>query len=277
MLQALQEVLMDLWRFMFRQPKHSHGLPLLTPEPQSSKESMVKDRAVNSLSGVIAPSTDSVSQSLGRVAYVKSGDAICLSGPKFVFDTKIKSLSYGDEVVVTRTLDSFAEIETGGVRGWVEVKVLSDDIQQVFPNLKSNQIYEFNNDQTIKLRKYINDETLAHLLLLPLQSTEYVLYMLKRSGSRLVWPPIRPREPGALHKILRGVKGAVISIEPRTRSIFEYVGDEESSFLGYVEAVHPDLSIKLHSVGRLEDGEYLVEEFTHDEWKEWRPIFVSFT
>jgi hypothetical protein len=278
MIQALKAVLMDLWCFMFRKQEYSNSIPT-TPELQSpsNHESKVTDKTVNSLSGVIVPPTDNITQSFGRVAYVQSDEAICLSGPNFMFDTKVKSLSYGDEVVVNRTQDSFAEIETGRARGWVETKVLSDDVQQVFPDLKPSQIYGVNNEQTIKLRKFIKDETLAQLLLLPLQSTEYVLYMLKRTGSTLVWPPTRPREPGSLHKILRGVKGVGISIEPRTRSIFEYVGDGESSFLGYVEAVHPDLSITLHSVGRLEEGEYLVEELTHVKWKEWRPVFLSFT
>jgi len=277
MIQAFWEVLKDLWHFAFGLSGHNNNTvpPVQRTKDPSLQVVEVVNKMENSLSGVIIP-THKVAQSLGRVAYVQSDTAICMSSPKFTFDTQVGSLSYGDKVMVTRVQDSFAEIDTNVVRGWVETKVLSDDVHKVFPDLQSNQIYGFNNEQTIKLRRYLHDETLAQLLMLPLQSTEYLLYTLKRAGVTVSWPPTRPREPGAWQKILRGVKGVTMGIEPRTSSIFEYVGYGAPGFLGYVEAVHPDQSITLQSVGRINEGEYRVEEFTHDEWKEWRPVFISF-
>lgn len=67
-----------------------------------------------------------------------------------------------------------------------------------------------------------------------------------------------------------------MSIEPRTSSIIEYLNENNDGIIGFITEVSPDLAITMSSVGRIEAGEYRVEKFTHDEWKEWRPVFISF-
>lgn len=69
-----------------------------------------------------------------------------------------------------------------------------------------------------------------------------------------------------------------MTLEPKTGSILEYAGDDGvNGFLAYVVAVHPDLSITIKSIGRLKEGEYREEDFTQSQWKEWRPVFISFS
>ena len=69
-----------------------------------------------------------------------------------------------------------------------------------------------------------------------------------------------------------------MSIEPHTGAVrFEYAGNGT----GFLEFMYWRFalieSIKMASVGRIKEGEYLVEEFTSDEWKkEWRPVYISF-
>lgn len=276
MIRAFFEVLKDLWDFAFgysgqNSMRATDTLNLPAPDDK------VPSTTGKSLSGVIIP-THKAGQALGRVVYVQSDTATCFNRPELSFDTQLCQLTYGEKVSVNRMKGEFAEIDATKIRGWVESKNLSDDASEVFPALESGVIYGKGDAETIKLRRFLNDETLAGRLALPLQSTEHVLYLLKRFGLKVNWPLTRPRVPGTWQKILRGVKGVSMSIEPRTAAIFEYVGDEGvPGFLGYIEAVHPDQSITLQSVGRKNEGEYLVEEFTNQEWKEWRPTFITFT
>lgn len=234
------------------------------------------DDSKDLFSGVMVPNQNK-NESFGRIAYVKSDSVVCLNGPELEFDAQVGTLFYGDRVTVTRIKDKFVEVEAGTVHGWVESTFLTDDLKEIIPSLRSAYIYGVTNEETIKLRRYIHDEALGQELGLSLQSIEYILFILKKTGIKVSWPPVRPREPGVWKTILRGLKGVSMGVEPKTGSVLEYAGNGTPGFIGYVEAVHPDQSITLQTVGRVEEGEYRVEEFSHEEWKEWRPVFICFT
>ena len=77
---------------------------------------------------------------------------------------------------------------------------------------------------------------------------------------------------------MRGVRGVSISVEPRTQAVLERPAESgERGFVAYVSAVHPDNSIVIEGVGMFMAGEYTVETFSHEEWREWRPVFISFS
>ena len=40
--------------------------------------------------------------------------------------------------------------------------------------------------------------------------------------------------------------------------------------------MHPDESIVVESVGKEVDGEFLIETLTPTQWRELRPVFISF-
>lgn len=212
----------------------------------------------------------------GRLAYVCTDVAVCLREPVTLFDTVSGFLSYGEEVVVGQAGAAFVHVKTPEIHGWVDATCLSDSKTAVFPNLKPNNFYDAKNEETYKLRRYLKDDLLGHKLKLPLQSVEFILYTLKRSSVSIQWPQERPRVAGNWHTILRGVTGVSISIQTRTASVMEYI-DNEKGVLAFVKEVKPDLSITVVSVGREKEGEYREEEFTQTQWKEWRPVFISFT
>lgn len=276
MTQALWEVLNDLWKFI------CHEFLVLSSGQHNLKESSNARVSSSQKTEVlrsrpIVTSGDKSSDLIGWTAYIKVDSVPYFSQPELIFDTKLGSFSYGDKVMVVCSVNNFTEVRTATVQGWVATEALSDDSKQILPVLETGNIYNAHNEQTIKLRRCINDEALGQMLTIPLQSVEFALMALKQRQILISWPAERPRLPGRWKTLLRGYKGVSLSIEPRTGAILEYGGDDGTDgFLGYVEAVHPDLSITLQSVGRVVEGEYRVEEFSHNEWKEWRPVYISF-
>jgi hypothetical protein len=83
---------------------------------------------------------------------------------------------------------------------------------------------------------------------------------------------------GTVHQLLRGQPGVTIGVEPKTSSLIEGMETEtHKAFLGVVVAVQPDGTITVQSVGRVNAGEFRVEHFTRTAWREFRPVFISFS
>lgn len=274
MVKAFIEVVKDLWHFfceLFVDSKTVQKHQITTESEKTiNKTEILPTRplvVVNTKSGNIE----------GWTAFVQEDAVPIFSTSEILIDSRLGYLSYGDKVNVTGESGDFSTINIFGIKGWVKTLELTENFHQVYPNFVHTQKYDSKHEETQKLRRLIKDEVLGGQLKLPLQSSEFVLFMLKEARVVFEWPSKRPRLPGAWKALLRGVKGVTLSLEPHTGSVIEYAGDEGmSGFLGYVKVVRPDLSITVQSVGRLKDGEYLNEEFSHDEWKEWRPVFISF-
>lgn len=278
MMRAILEVLKDLGHFVFgntsREDQSTKGGDS-RPFPPSARVVRVRqiaDRPQKSFSPSYAPN-----QSEGQAAVVISDVAMVLQQPELMFDTAVGRLIFGDTVMVGDMGATYSHIRNEKLSGWTLTESLSTDKRLVFAQLKTGQVYGDKDEQTVKLRRYIKDELLGSELKLPLQSVEFILYKLKQSSQAVAWPDERPRMPGNWHTILRGIKGAAMNTTPRTSSVLEVVGDNNSSFLAYVDEVRPDMSIKVSSVGRAKTGQYLEEEFSRDEWQEWQPVFVAFS
>lgn len=275
-MQVFLEVIKDLYGFicqvfrdLFKGANNIKEIEIVSTQ--------VKNNLNKYLSRPIIASTDKNGDIEGWTAYVQDETVTYYSQPILSIDTKLGSFFYGDKVIVTRTIKNFAEVHNATVRGWVNTEALTEDFLAVLPNFEHSFVYGVYDKETIKLRRLIQDEVLGGKLEVPLQSLEFVLSILKQKQLQVEWPLLRPRLPGSWKTLLRGVKGVSLSLEPHTGAILEYAGDDGiSGFFGYVEAVHPDLSITLQSVGREKEGEFRIEEFYHNEWKEWRPVFISF-
>lgn len=267
MLQALWAVIVDLFQFACKGVMRREATVLQLEAPTVSAGLLVRDTA---------PATPLLASDGGRQAYVAALTCVCFARPIIAFDTKLGSLSYGARVIVLKREGMFVYVEGQECSGWVNGDELVYEKEFIIPQLQPGTVYEYDNTETIKIRTALNDECLGGVLCLPLQPVEYVLYVLAERGVKVAWPPVRPRTPGSLQVLLRGLRGVRIGIEPKTGALMEYRNEEGKGVIGLIEAVHPDETIILRSVGKEKDGEYRVETIQKDAWRELRPVFISF-
>ena len=55
----------------------------------------------------------------------------------------------------------------------------------------------------------------------------------------------------------------------------EYLFENEVGHLTYVEAVFPDTTIAISEVNFPDSGMYNERQLTKEEWKEFKPVFIS--
>lgn len=193
------------------------------------------------------------------------------------YDGVIIKLKYGDRVVINNYEGRFAHINFKDNLGWILKDNLLTNQTQIYPDLISGNFYDAKNSETIKLRKYIQDEFFAKDLFLPLQSEELVEFFLRKRNIYVNWPKIRPRQAGMWQQLLRGVLGISIGITPKSGSVVEYWKEDGTGFVGYTKSVLIDDSIVVAGVGRQKEGEYLEETLSKSEWQEYRPVWISVT
>lgn len=279
MFAALLEVLRDLWLFVWGDKKNSRSDLLLNEVNPQGFEDRGDSLPSNTELIEDKPYFKAATQDVlgGQTAYVGADILQCLTRPVVAFDTVVGVVHYGDLVHVHEVRGLFAHINTDRVSGWVKVDDLVDVKDLIFPTFRPGYLYNYKNQETIKLRNLLKDEMMGGELSLSLQSEELMVYLLRQKGVNINWPNVRPRKAGSWQRILKGVTGVSIGIEPKTGSVMETTGNEISGFMGLVSEVKPDGSIKLITIGREVDGEYREEVFSRKEWIEWRPIFISFT
>lgn len=264
MLEAFWAVIVDLFYFVF-------------PAKSTFKE--VSDKTPSLLVAQPALPTEPAAHSLlaGDTAYVVSSTAACYARPILAFDTKVGMFLYGEELTVTMKEGKFSYVRSSALAGWVATTDISYSKHDIFARLESGVVYPADSFETIKIRRFLKDECDGGALFLPLQPTEFVLYELAIRRRVLKWPTERPRLPGSWQVLLKGRPQCRIGIEPKTGSVMEYYKDTKTGVLAFVEAVHPEQSIVVRSVGVRQEGEYLVETLPLSTWRELRPVFISFT
>jgi len=267
---AFIEVLKDLWdfanpkQFLLSSSKHSPDALVGTQTAPTSVQT-------EHVTPVVARSLES------RVCFVNTAHLLCLQTPQKKFDSLRGAFKYGDAVKVLQQKDNWSFVENSTTQGWVVTQYLTEDAMDVFPDLQPGEVYEADNQETKKLRLYINDSLLGGDLRLALKSSEYIFYRLQRTGIHVQWPFERPRLPGTWHTILSGKQGVSIGIEPKTGSVLEYVGSEGEPSLAYVETVTPREDILLSGIYEHETGLFQKNEYTKEQWSKWKPVFISFT
>jgi len=268
MYQAFKEVLSELWDFARGRDIQSVGKPTVQLSP------VIKAADKNLDPVLVVPPVQPIVGS--RVAYVTADAAHCLVRPVKTFDGSVGMFSYAQKVYVDTIEGSFAHVQTEQLAGWVESALLTDTPSVIYPEFKAQEVYGVSHVDTLKVRRLSRDGLLGAVVHSPLQGLEYVLYVLSKEQVSIDWGYQRPRSAGSWQSLLRGKMGVVMSTEPKTGSVLEVAADKSSTFLAYVEAVLPDLSIRVSSVGRIHPGEYLNEEFSQVQWRPWKPVFISF-
>jgi hypothetical protein len=195
--------------------------------------------------------------------------------PVMTFDGEVIHLPYATPLKLLGYEGRFAQISKDEQVGWVLKDEITTDTNEIFPQFNTGEIYSANHPETKKIRRLLKDEFAAQELFLPLQDVELVSYLLYRKGLLIPWDAVRPRIAGTWQNILKGKPTVSIGISPKTGSIMEFIYDDGTGFVGYVEAVTVDESITVSGIGRLIAGEFRREVLPRVVWQEWRPVFIQ--
>lgn len=289
---VLSAVLRDLWLFVF---KYRFGTKVDGPEVSSRvlTKSIVSDTdgegetvaafttqvsvaAREYTASTTEPSdTSSVSDGPFDRAYVCVKTAQVYALPTKTFDGVIMTLEYAQVVGVLNKQGSWVHVSFGEVRGWISRDDLSDSLAALQPQWQVNELYAPDHPGTKALRLCIEDEFNAKAIFVPLQDVEYVSYQLRRKNRFIDWPKERPRIAGTWQRLLRGVRGVHIGITPKTESVMEYIYEDNTGHVAFVESVFPDGSIAISEVGYPTEGVYTTRTLSRDECKELRPVFIE--
>lgn len=209
------------------------------------------------------------------IMYVSTTDAPLYINPTVEFDTTIAVLPYGEMVMMLDIQGRFYKVAWQDLIGWMLKDDLVDRAARTRPEFIIGKENLADDANTIQVRAMLGDPFNAAQSDFPLQAGEYVLYKLKEKGRTIVWPPTRPRTPGRWHSILGGVPRIHIGVVPKVRSIMEYVHDDDSGHLAYVEDVRSDETISVSEADHPDSGKYNERLLTKEEWKELRPVFIE--
>jgi|GEM_PF-746862 len=191
------------------------------------------------------------------------------------FDGVIGRLPYGVMVMVLENRGRWSRVAYQDLVGWVLRDDLADRSAYVYPDFTIGEANNAEDPNTLRLRAYINDEFNAAVCELPLQSSEYVLYRLERKGVTVPWKGERPRGEGTWHKILKGAPGVHIGIDPCRGCVMEYVREDGTGHLAYVDAVLSDNTVRISETNYPDQGIYNERVLTKEEWREIKPVFLD--
>lgn len=208
------------------------------------------------------------------VMYIGSDTVSVFKRQTIEFDSVIARIPYGSMVIVLEVEGRWARIGYKDITGWMLRDELFDRSAHVYPNFTIGEENLSSDPNTLRVRACINDEFSADAAMLPLQSSEYVLYKLMRKGLTVAWPSVRPRTEGTWHTLLKGVHAVHIDIKPHTGAIMEYTLPHGAGHLAYVEAVFPDETISISESNYPENGIYNERVITKEEWRELHPVFL---
>ncbi len=210
----------------------------------------------------------------GSVYFIGAIGVELHADPVVAFDVVLCVIPYGQQVRMLKLGGRWAYVKWKDVEGWIFKDALQEQARDVFPVFEDGGFYDAENIETKKLRLCIADMFRGGAASLILTDAEYVTYKLQQKELSLPWNNERPRTPGTWQKKLRGKEGVHIGIVPKTGAILEYIVDDVG-YVGYVEAVFPDQTIKLSAIGLTDEGVYSEQMIPNDLWRELRPVFIE--
>ena len=278
-------VLKDLYRFAttyqfgYRTAPDSRMIPVDIPSLSVEKSETSTQTIDPPLLLPELPHTPTLNPATGDfldgVGYAFVPDTHLYSLPTRSFDGVIYRLPYGTSFQIVGTQGKWCNVVHNDVRGWVHRDDLTESEAMLQPQLEVGSVYGETSPATIKLRTLIDDSFHAAQVGTPLQDVEYVSYRLQKKNRQIDWPSLRPRIAGTWQRILKGVLGVHMGINPKTDSVMEYVKEDNTGHVAYVESVYPDGSITISEVGYATEGEYTERTLGRQEWKELKPIFIE--
>jgi len=224
--------------------------------------------------GALTIDVSSVPLMHGEQYFIGVPEAYLYTDPVVAFDTASSTHLYGTMVMVLKLGGRWAFVRVYDEEGWILKDVLREQAKDVFPSFVPEVVYDASNEETQKLRLCIDDMFLGGEVGTLLSDVEYVTFRLKRKGRSILWGTERPRIAGTWQKKLRGKPGVHMTITPKTESVMEFVTQDEGHVC-YVEAVFPDESIKVSTVGLYTEGVYHESMMQKEEWRELRPVFIE--
>ncbi len=212
---------------------------------------------------------------VGEVGYIVAEKARLWQKPFLAFDGVIKIIDYGSKVNVMDYEGHFAKVDIDNQIGYLLKDEITCRPRDIFPVFIKEFVYLADNVETVRLRKFINNNFSASDLYLPMQAEEFMAYQLLISNRNLPWGSERPRLAGNWHNLLKGKLGIKIGIEAKAGAIMEYSTADGGGFLCLVKTVRSDEQIIIQSIGRKVEGEYLEETLTKSEWQKLSPVFIQ--
>jgi len=209
------------------------------------------------------------------VGYAYSPDTYLYALPTRSFDGVIRHIAYGDSFQLLGTQGKWCNVDHDGVRGWVHRDDITENSIELKPQFVIGEFYDAVHPSTLTLRTFIDDAFHAAPLDLPLQNVDYVSFILKERGRNISWPPVRPRIAGTWKRILKGIPGVHMGVRAKTGAIMEYVLENNTGQVAFVDSVYPDEGITISEVGYTTEGVYSERTLSKEEWKELRPIFIQ--
>jgi len=275
---------MDAWRivtkellqfvfiewFGWRYPRNHHTV-LELPAYEWLKPAVANQKPLVKLEDkpmTLVPRTESS-------AIVVNNRAKIFIAPALTFDGVLVEVPYGAVVDIFETQNRWFKVSYQEIVGWMLREDLVEELK--VPQFKLGVFYTANSEETISVRRELEDEFFGGLAELPLTAEEYVTYRLKRSGVKIPWGNERPRLSGTWQNLLKGRRGAHLGITPKTGSLMEIIEEATLGHLAYIEAVYPDQSIMISEFGYPELGQYSERTLPKAEWIEWRPVFIEIT
>lgn len=269
---AFLAVLQELWTFAFRERFGFRNVLALPEERQLVALPSAPLRPL--LGGArIAVREDEG----GEPCYIAVPETRVHAQPARAFDNVLGTLAYATKVVRLETSESgrWCRIRYANGDGWVMREHTVANRRELEPQLQKGVRYDAYHPETAKLRAMIGDmfalEGTAH----DLADVEYVTYQLAVRGIQIDWPQTRPRLAGLWHTILKGEKRVHMGVLPVPHAIIEYATENGMGHVAFVEAIFPDEAIHISEVGHPEDGIYGERTLSHEEWREYRPVFIE--
>ena len=248
--------------------KRNFALPAKTPQLQLPS-------LTDSILEISEPAeTDQISFMQGASYFIGEPRAFLYCEPVVAFDTASMHVPYGSLVRVVKLGGRWAEVVVEGTEGWIFKDVLREQVSDVFPAFIEGEVYSAENEDTKRLRTYIEDSFGAGAAALPLTDAEFVTYKLMKRDIHIPWTLERPRNAGTWQRKLRGRVGIHMSITPFVGTVMEYVL-EDQGHLCFVEAVFPDERITISEVNNPDNGIYNERTLTKEEWQALNPLFIQ--
>lgn len=220
------------------------------------------------------------------------------SAPEIKADNILEVLSCGQEVTKIGEQDKWFKVQyNSGKEGWVSSVYLTEnkpvdssqvvpkeDVQDAFPKFKIGVANLANDDNTIKLRKIINDEFGGSRNGWNLQCTEYAQFKVQQMGITIKWPADRPRHGGlwagifekhGLYKVFDIPKAGCAMC---FTTGFRTPEMNATGHVAFVEQVFDDESIKITEANWPPPGKYNERRVPKAEWQDkYKCRFVGFS
>lgn len=221
------------------------------------------------------------------------------SAPEIKADNILEVLSYGQEVTKVEEQDKWFKIQyNSGKEGWVSSVYLTEskpidnpqvvpkeDFQDALPKFKIGVANLADDDNTIKLRKIINDEFGGDINGWDLQCTEYAQFRIQQMGITIKWPADRPRHGGLWAGIFekRGLLYRVLDSPKAGCAMcfttgFRTPEMNATGHVAFVEQVFDDESVKITEANWPPPGKYNERRVPKEEWQDKHKCrFVDFS